>query len=95
LLLAKRQPFQNGAEFYSNGCCFVKHHRKLKPASLCRNVRNFAPGADYRLIRKKMLVFNRLGIFWMNHRHRCEPVTRCAALAVNAAECGRLAAARE
>ena len=51
LLLAKRQPFQNGAEFYSNGCCFVKHHSKLKPASLCRNV-HFAPGADYRLIRK-------------------------------------------
>ncbi|EKF62411.1 hypothetical protein B194_4690 [Serratia plymuthica A30] len=32
LLLAKRQPFQNGAEFYFNGCCFVKHHSKLKPA---------------------------------------------------------------
>ncbi len=41
-----------------------------------------------------MLVFNRLGIFWMNHRHRCGPVTRCAAPAVNVAECGRLAAAR-
>ncbi|WP_278430076.1 hypothetical protein, partial [Serratia grimesii] len=33
LLLAKRQQFQNGAEFYFNGCCFVKHHSKLKPAA--------------------------------------------------------------
>ncbi|EEP92195.1 hypothetical protein ykris0001_27100 [Yersinia kristensenii ATCC 33638] len=35
LLLANRQPSQNGAEFYFNGCCFVKHHSKLKQARPC------------------------------------------------------------
>ncbi|EFE96503.1 hypothetical protein HMPREF0758_1932 [Serratia odorifera DSM 4582] len=37
LLLAKRQPFQNGAEFYSNGCCFVKHQVKEKPDRTVRH----------------------------------------------------------
>jgi hypothetical protein len=42
-----------------------------------------------------MLVFNQTGIYRRNHRHSGEVATRCAALAVNGADCDKLAAARE
>ncbi|PCN67192.1 hypothetical protein BCY80_10140 [Yersinia pestis] len=61
LLLANRQPSQNGAEFYFNGCCFVKHHSKLKQARPCDVAPAFTKKVGARSATAADYILNRAG----------------------------------